>query len=434
MPRTVRLLASAAFTLSLLLAEGSFAESIAIRAGRLIDGLGGAPMEDVVILVEDDRIARVGRGLEIPGDARVIDLSDATVLPGLIDCHTHLTTSPGEASPFRRSHIDAALIAPRNARATLEAGFTTVRELGAPNFVDVALRNAIDRGDIPGPRIQAASMAIGATGGHSDLNGFSPFVAVDQFDGIADGVEEIRKKVRFQVKYGADLIKVMATAGAMSEEDSVDRALYSQEELNAVVEEARSLGRRVAAHAHGAEGIKRAVRAGVASIDHGTFLDEEAAALMVEHGTFLVKDSYEDRWFLERAPEWGYPDIIIEKLEAIVAGHEAAFKLAHGRGVKIAFGTDAGVNPHGDNARQFRDFDAWGMEPMEAILTATRNAAELLGWEDRIGAVVPGRFADIIAVAGDPLQNMRELENVFFVMKGGVVFKESAIGAGSNGK
>jgi len=403
--------------------QSVLAAQVAIRAGRLIDGLGGPPVTDVVILIEDDKIVAVGADVDIPSGAEVIDLSGATVLPGLIDCHTHLTISPGEANTFRRSFIDAAILAPANAKATLDAGFTTVRDLGAPQFVDVALRNAIDRGDIPGPRIQAATMAIGATGGHSDLNGFSPFVEVHGFSGVADGALEIRKKVRFAVKYGADLIKVMATAGAMSEEDSVDRALYTLEELTAAVEEAESLGRRVAAHAHGAEGIKLAVRAGVASIDHGTFLDEEGARLMVEHGTYLVKDSYEDRWFLERAPDWGYPPIIIEKLEAIVAGHEAALKLAIGEGVKIAFGTDAGVNPHGDNARQFRDFIAWGMDPMDAILSATRNAADLLGLEDEVGAVAPGRFADIIAVEGDPLADMSELERVRFVMKAGVVFK-----------
>ena len=399
------------------------ASIVAIRAGRLIDGLGGTPVSPAVILIDGDTISAVGPNVAIPDEARVIDLSTATVLPGLIDCHTHLAIAPGEAAAFRKSFIDAAILAPAHAKATLEAGFTSVRDLGAPQFVDVALRNAIDRGDIPGPRIQAATMAIGATGGHSDLNGYSPFVHVEGFSGVADGVDEIRKKVRFEVKYGADVIKVMATAGAMSEEDSVDRALYTLEELEAAVDEARIWGRRVAAHAHGAEGIKLAVRAGVASIEHGTFLDDEAARLMVEHGTYLVKDSYEDRWFLERAPEWGYPPIIIEKLGLIVEGHEAAFKLAIERGVKIAFGTDAGVNPHGDNARQFRDFIAWGMDPMDAILSATRNASELLGWEDEVGSLEPGKLADIIAVDGNPLEDPTELERVRFVMKGGVVYK-----------
>ena len=240
---------------------------------------------------------------------------------------------------------------------------------------------------------------------------------------MADGVEEIRKKVRFEVKNGADVIKVMATAGAMSEEESVEAALYTQAELDAVVDEARMWGRRVAAHAHGAEGIKRAVRAGVASIEHGTFLDEEGAKLMVERGTYLVKDSYEDRWLLEHGPGLGYPKVIIDKLAKIVKGHEAAFRLARKHGVKIAFGTDAGDVPHGTNARQFRDFIAWGMPPMEAILTATRNAADLLGWSADVGGVVPGLFADLIAVPGDPLADPTLLERVSFVMKGGVVVK-----------
>lgn len=401
---------------------------IAIRAGRLIDGRGGAPVSNVVILVRGDRIQAVGVNLAVPAGARVIDLSSATVLPGLIDCHTHITMAPGASDDqFRRSFVDAAIMAPTYAKATLEAGFTTIRDVGAPDFVDVALRNAINRGDIPGPRIQAATMAISATGGHNDMNGLSPYIHFEDMSGVADGVDAIRRKIRWEVKYGADVIKVMATAGAISEEESVDAALYTQEELNAVVDEARMWGRKVATHAHGAEGIKRAVRAGVASVDHGTFLDEEGARMMAERGTYLVKDSYEDRWFLERAPAWGYSKLIIDKLAKVVQGHEAAFKLARKSGVKIAFGTDAGMLPHGENAKQFRDYIAWGMPPMDAILTATRDAADLLGWGDRVGAVAPGFFADIIAVPGDPLAVPTLLEKVSFVMKGGVVYKGQTI-------
>jgi imidazolonepropionase-like amidohydrolase len=266
-------------------------------------------------------------------------------------------------------------------------------------------------------------MPISATGGHGDIVGFSPYIGFNEPSGVADGVVEIRKKIRYEVKYGADVIKLMATAGAMSEEESVDAALYTQEEMNVVVDEARMWGRMVAAHAHGAEGIKRAVRAGVASIEHGTFLDEEGARLMAKTGTYLVKDSYEDRWFMEHAPEWGIPQIMLDKLGKIVAGHEAAFKLARKYKIKIAFGTDAGMIPHGMNARQFRDYIAWGMPPMDAILTATRNAADLLGKSDSIGSIKPGLLADIIAVPGNPLTDPSLLERVSFVMKGGEVVK-----------
>jgi len=399
--------------------------NIAIRAARLIDGTGRPPFSNAVILIEGERIRAVGRDLAIPSNATVIDLGSATVLPGLIDLHTHITTefSSQADGALRASHVDAAIMAPTYARRTLEAGFTTIRDLGAPEFVDVALRDAINRGDIPGPRILAATLPIGATGGHSDVSGLSPYVELHEFSGVADGEAEIRRMVRTLVKRGADVIKTTATAGAMSEEESVDAAQYTQAELDALVEEAAMWDRRVAAHAHGAEGIKRAVRAGVTSIEHGTFLDEEAARLMVEHGTYLVKDSFEDRWFLERAPEWGYPQIIIDKLAMIVDGHEGAFRLAVKHGVKIAFGTDAGLVHHGENAKQFRDYIAWDMGPMDAILTATRNAADVLGWSDRVGAIAPGLYADIIAVEGDPLDDLTELERVTFVMKNGVVYK-----------
>jgi imidazolonepropionase-like amidohydrolase len=378
----------------------------------------------VVIVVRGGRIAAVGPSVPIPRGAPIIDLGRATILPGLIDCHTHITSEAGSLGDrLRHSYVDAAIVAPSYARRTLEAGFTTIRDVGAPEFVDIALRNAINRGAIPGPRIIAATLSIGATGGHSDANGLSPYLRFAQSSGVADGVDEIRRMVRTLVKRGADVIKTTATAGAMSEEESVDAAQYTQAELDALVDEARTWGRRVAAHAHGAEGIKRAVRAGVASIEHGTFLDEEGARLMVERGTYLVKDSYEDRWFLERAPGWGYPPIIIAKLGMVVKGHEAAFRLAVKHGVKIAFGTDAGMIPHGENAKQLRDYLEWGMSPMDAILTATRNAADVLGLGDRLGAVAPGFGADLIAVAGDPLADPTELERVIFVMKEGKVAK-----------
>ena len=398
----------------------------AIKAGRLIDGRGGTPVMNVVILVTGDRITAVGSNVAIPAGTPVIDLSRSTVLPGLIDCHDHITegAEAGPGAQFRGSHVDAAIRGTVYAKRTLEAGFTTIRNLGAPEFVDVALRNAIDRGIVPGPRIFASTLIISATGGHGDANGLSPYLRNTESTGIADGVEEIRAKVRLLVKRGADVIKVTATAGALSEEESVDAALYSQAELDALVDEARMWGRKVAAHAHGAEGIKRAVRAGVASIEHGTFLDEEAARLMVARGTYLSKDSYDDRWLWERAAGFGYSPHIVDKLGKLVQGHEASFKLALRLGVKIAFGTDAGVLPHGENAKQFRDYVAWGMTPMAAIVTATTSAADLLGAGDRLGAIAPGFLADIIATNDNPLADITALERVSFVMKGGAVAKQ----------
>jgi imidazolonepropionase-like amidohydrolase len=400
------------------------APTVVILAGTLGDGRSTASRRDVMITVRDKVIVAVAPVDTVPPDAEVINLRDSTVLPGLIDCHTHVTVVPGEAAnPARWSFVDEAVLAPSIARATLEAGFTTIRDVGARSFVDISLRNAINRGDIPGPRIFAATMPLSPTGGHGDIEGYPPFVSFSEFSGIADGVDEIRKKIRFEVKYGADLIKILATAGAVSEEESTEATLYTDEELRAAVEEASVWGRKVAAHAHGAEGIKRAVRAGVASIEHGTFLDEEGARLMARSGTFLVKDSYEDRWTLEHAAEFGYSERVTQKLARVVAAHEAAFRLAVKHGVKIAFGSDGPDMPAGQNAKQFRDYIAWGMSPMDAIFTATRNAAELLGISDQVGAIRAGMHADIIAVRGEVLKDPTQLEHVTFVMKDGKIFK-----------
>ncbi|HEY2292143.1 MAG TPA: amidohydrolase family protein, partial [Thermoanaerobaculia bacterium] len=263
---------------------------VAVRVGRLIDGQGGPPVRDAVILIQGDRVTAVGPGLAIPAGAEVIDLSKKTVLPGLIDCHTHLTQQSGDyyEDLFRRSPIDQAIVAPVYARRTLEAGFTTVRDVGAAEFIDVALRNAINRGDVPGPRMLVATLAVGSTGGHNDLSGFSPYLRFDRFSGVADGPAEIRKLIRLEVKNGADWIKVMATGGVLSEEESVGGPQYSQEELDTVVSEAAMWGKKVAAHAHGTEGIKRAARAGVASIEHGGLIDEEGVQLLKQKGIYLV--------------------------------------------------------------------------------------------------------------------------------------------------
>src|SRR5881296_2081679 len=407
---------------------------VLIKAGRLIDPKAGTVLANQAILVEGDRIKEVGPASAVaghaPAGARVIDLSGATVLPGLIDCHTHVTSDPGDyyQQLFRQSPIDQAVVAHVFAKRTLEAGFTTIRNVGADEFVDVALRNAIDRGDVAGPRMQVSTMPLSATGGHGDVNGFSPYLRFEQASGIANGVDEIRSKIRWEIKYGADLIKVLASAGVLSEEESVGAPQYTQEELNAVVQEAAMWGKKVAAHAHGAEAIKRAVRAGVASVEHGSLIDDEGIRLMKEHGTYLVADIYNDDYIIAEYTRLGFPQKIIEKERLVGRQQRENFKKAVQAGVKIAYGTDAGVYPHGWNAKQFAHMVRWGTTPLQAIQAATVNAADLLGWRDLVGALEPGKFADVIGVMGDPLQDVTVLEHVGFVMKGGQVVKDSLTG------
>jgi len=400
-----------------------------IKAGRLIDTMTGKVLENQIILVEGDRIKAVGPNLAIPAGAEVIDLSKMTVMPGFTDSHVHITGQAGGdyyEGLFRRTVMDEAVSAHIYAKRTLEAGFTTVRNLGSGPFVDIALRNAINRGDFPGPRILAANMYIGSTGSHGDLSGFSPWLGdrtPPEMTGIADGVEEVRKKVRYLIKYGADVIKFGATAGVLTEEASVGAPQYSQEEMNAIVAEAHLHGIKVTAHAHGAEGIKMAVKAGVDSVEHGSFLDAEGIRMMKERGTYLSADIYNDDYILAEYAKFNTPQKIIDKEKLVGRVQRENFKKAVQAGVKIAFGTDAGVYPHGWNAKQFTKMVEWGMTPMGAIQASTMSNATLFGWADNIGSITPGKYADIVAVNGDPLTNISILENVGFVMKGGVTYK-----------
>jgi imidazolonepropionase-like amidohydrolase len=402
---------------------------IVIKAGSLIDTESGRVLANRTILVEDGTIKAVAADLAIPPTAKVIDLSKATVLPGLIDCHVHIT---GESSGnyydslFRKSFVDSAVLAHLYARRTLEAGFTSCRSLGAVAFVDVALRNAIERGEIPGPRLQVATYYISSTGGHGDLVGFSPWLDTripPEMSGIANGVDAVRQKVRYLIKNGADVIKFGASAGVLSEEESVGAPQYTQEEMNAIVDEARMWGRKACAHAHGTEAIKMAVKAGVASIEHGSLIDDEGIELMKKHGTYLVADIYNDDYIIAEYQKLGFPQNIIEKERQVGRKQRENFRKAVLAGVKIAYGTDAGVYPHGGNGRQFRHMVEWGMSPMRAIQAATVHAAELLGWQNKVGAIAEGRAADIIAVSTNPLEDVTTLEKVSFVMKSGVVHK-----------
>jgi imidazolonepropionase-like amidohydrolase len=396
-----------------------------VKSAHLVDPKSGTVVANAVIIVQDDKVTQVGSGLAVPAGAEVIDLKGATILPGLIDCHTHITSQPSDyyEDIFRKSPIDYAITAHVYAKRTLEAGFTTVRDVGASEYIDVALKRAIDKGEVVGPRMIPAGLAISSTGGHGDLTGFSPYVKIEGISAIADGVAEVRKLVRNNVKYGADVIKVLAGGGVLSEEESVGGPQFTQEELNALVDEAGMWGRKVAAHAHGPEPIKRAIRAGVASVEHASLIDDEGIKLAKEHGTYLVMDVYNDDYILAEYARMGYPEKILAKERQVGRQQRENFKKAVEAGAKMAFGTDAGVYPHGWNAKQFAHMVRWGMTPMQAIQAATVNAADLLGRSGKVGELSAGSYADLIAVAGDPLKDVTELEHVTFVMKGGAVIK-----------
>lgn len=396
---------------------------IFLRSERLLDVETGEVVSPGVVVVEGQYIRSVGTA-EIPTNAQVIELGDMTLLPGLMDLHTHLNydlLEGWETRPATESTELAALRGVPYARATLQAGFTTVRDVGAYGFADIALARAIEAGWIEGPRMIASGHALSITGGHCDLTGFAPGVLEPgPEDGIADGVDEVLKAVRYQIKHGAGVIKVCATGGVLSLKGSAGAQQYSIEELRAIVEEANRHGLKVAAHAHGTEGIKAAIRAGVHSIEHGSILDEEAIQLMLDHGTYLVPTLF--NWYLE----YDLPPELDEKNEYVKGFVDGSTRSAFAAGVKIAFGTDAGVFDHGLNAREFAAYVERGMSPIDAVRTATTNAADLLGVDDR-GVLAPGLLADIIAVPGNPLEDIRVLEDVLFVMKGGEVYRRDGV-------
>ena len=410
----------------LLAAEPPTPRWVLLKGATLLDGKGGSPRRGVDVLVKDDRIESIGANLAAPAGARTVDLAGLTLLPGLIDCHTHLTFEVSGASQLRavtETTADQAIRATIFARRTLEAGFTTVRNVGASEFVDVALKKAIDGGVVPGPRMIVSTNSFSTIGGHGDANGFRPGILEDHLDytqGLPTGADECRKAVRYAHKHGAGVIKIMTTGGVLSANDALDARGFSDAEIAAIVDEAHLLGLKVCSHAHGAEGIKAAVRGGVNSIEHGTYLDDEGVKLMKEKGCWLVPTRCAGEWVFDQADKGGIPPYAVAKAKQVGPIMRESFRRALNGGVKIAFGTDAGVYPHGQNAREFKFMTDLGMSPMAAIVSATSGAAELLGWNE-VGVVEKGRYADFVAVRGDPLADITLLERPSLVIKGGAV-------------
>jgi len=407
-------------------AQASAAKRTVIRPGRLLDVRTGELRTNQVIVVEDGKIVQVGPVSEVKastGDT-TIDLPETTLLPGLIDAHTHLTfelSSLGYQG-LGISTAREALHGARNARRTLEAGFTTVRNVGARDYADIALRDAINDGDVIGPRIVASGPALGITGGHCDENLLPPAFHF-RGDGVADGIEGVQHKVREVIKYGADVIKICATGGVLSKGDDPNASQYTLEEMKAIVADAHRLGRKVAAHAHGAEGVRWASEAGVDSIEHGHLMDDAAIATLKKNGTYLVPTLFLGEYMEQHMDKSDVPEYSKQKMRDVIAAMRQNVGKAFAAKVKVAFGTDAAVYPHGLNAGEFHVYVKLGMTPLAAIQTATINAADLLGWSKQVGTLEPGKWADMIAVDGDPTKDVTILEHVQFVMKGGAVYK-----------
>jgi len=411
-------------------AQSPSAKRTVIRPGRLLDVRTGELRRDQAIVIEGEKISHVGPSSEVKASAgdTTIDLPDSTLLPGLIDMHTHLTFDLGSLgySGLAISTPREALHGARNARRTLEAGFTTVRNVGAKDYADVALRDAINDGDVIGPRMVTSGPALGITGGHCDENLLPPAFHL-QGDGVADGIEGVQHKVREVIKYGADVIKICATGGVLSKGDDPNASQYTLEEMKAIVADAHRLGRRVAAHAHGAEGVRWASEAGVDSIEHGHLMDDAAVATLKKNGTYLVPTLFLGEYMLEHLDKSDVPEFSKQKMRDVAAAMQKNVKKAFDAGVKVAFGTDAAVYPHGLNAGEFHVYVKLGMTPLAAIQTATLNASDLLGQKYLVGTLEAGKWADVIAVDGDPTKDVTLLEHVKFVMKGGTIYKNDYV-------
>jgi len=418
----------AGLVLSLAACTVAQADTVVVTAARMIDVLASRVIDKPQLTITDGRIVAItAQGAPIPAGARRVELPGQTLLPGLIDMHVHLTIDPALGGYRGLEYTDNfwTVVGVANAKKTLEAGFTTVRNVGSSNFDDVALKQGIEGGYVPGPRLVPATYAIGATGGHCDATEFPPSVKVPT-PAVADGPDAIRATVRMLRKYGAEVIKFCGTGGVFSKTDSVGGQQYSLAEMTALVEEAHRLGLKVAVHAHGAAGIKDALRAGVDTIEHASLADEESFLLAKQHGAYFSMDIYDDDYILAEGEKNGTFKESLEKERLIGRQQRETFKAATAAGVKMVFGTDGGVYPNGDNAKQFATMVAWGMTPMQALRAATVTAAEALGRSADVGAIAVGRYGDLVAVDGDPLADVTTLQSVSFVMKGGVVYKGGA--------